>query len=136
MACSHSLIAGILITSLLQATPVMAADRFTPARSPQELSHGPTIEPSPPFASVAIADDAQLSVVTGMADIKAIQQTANVANTSTVTGNIINGDPVTGTISIDGGSFSGFNGLALVSANTGNNVSINAAMNVNVAIQQ
>lgn len=136
VARSHLLMAGILIASLLQATPVLAADASTPAPSPQDLSHGQAMEPCPPFASVAIADDAQLAVVTGMADIKAIQETANVANTSTVTGNIINGDPITGTISIDGGSFSGFNGLALVSANTGNNVSINAAMNVNVAIQQ
>lgn len=88
-----------------------------------------------PFTGATVVDEAKLADVTGMADVKVVEQSANVRNTSTLSGNIINGDPTTGTISIDGGSFSGFNGLALVSANTGNNVSINSAMNVNVAIQ-
>jgi hypothetical protein len=92
--------------------------------------------PGQPFANAAVADDARLADITGMADVRVIQETNNAQNTSTVSGNTINGDPTSGLISIDGGSFGNFNGLAVISANTGNNVSINSSMNVNVAIQQ
>ncbi len=54
--------------------------------------------------------------------------------TGTVSHNSVNGTSVTGTINFDGQAFQNMNGLAVVSANTGNNVSINSTMQVNIAI--
>ena len=58
----------------------------------------------------------------------------NAQNNGTVSGNTIAGDTKTGTIQFDSSSFQNLNGLSLLSANTGNNVSINSSLNVNVAI--
>lgn len=58
----------------------------------------------------------------------------DATNSSEVAHNIINGNSTTGTISFDTSSFQNLNGLSVLSANTGNNVSINASLNVNVAI--
>ena len=55
-------------------------------------------------------------------------------NRSVVADNHIVGNVATGGVSIDGNAFQSLNGLAIVNANTGNNVSINASLNVNVAI--
>lgn len=141
MARTHILLAGIIAPGLLHAAPAFASDESSLltnasiARPDAVALKEPLPQPPAPFTGATVVDEAKLADVTGMADVKVIEQLANARNTSTISGNIINGDPTTGTISIDGGSFSGFNGLALVSANTGNNVSINSAMNVNVAIQ-
>lgn len=83
---------------------------------------------------VPIADSV-LAETRGMADIRVVEQTTTVTNTSTVEGNTINGDFTTGTINLSNGALDNFNGLALFSINTGNNVAINSAMTVNVAIQ-
>lgn len=146
MARSHILVAGIIVTGIFHAAPALASDepgRSVPVALPDAIASDPARDRSPqpqfgseaPFAGADVVDEAKLADVTGLADVNVIEQAANVRNTSTISGNIINGDPTTGTISFDGGSFGAFNGLALVSANTGNNVSINSAMNVNVAIQ-
>ena len=55
-------------------------------------------------------------------------------NRSVVADNHIVGNVATGGVSIDGNAFQSLNGLAIVNANTGNNVAINASLNVNVAI--
>ncbi len=54
-------------------------------------------------------------------------------NRSVVADNHIVGNVTTGGVSIDGNAFQSLNGLAIVNANTGNNVAINASLNVNVA---
>lgn len=141
MARIHILMAGIVIPGLLYAAPAIASEGSKSVTSPGDtalqqdiVSPGSPVAEAP-FSGSSVVDDMTLAAAKGMADVKVIDQAANVRNTSTVSGNIINGDPTTGTISIDGASFGNFNGLALVNANTGNNVSINSAMNVNVAIQ-
>lgn len=141
MASHHILVAGILIPGLLQVTPAIASEAHNPGLSVPGISvedafPEPASDADAPFANAKIANDQKLAGVTGRADVNAIEQVVSVRNTSTVSGNIIHGDPITGTISIDGASFGNFSGLALLNANTGNNVSINAAMNVNVAFQQ
>lgn len=141
MARIHILMAGIMIPGLLYVVPAIASEDSQPATSPgdtvvrQDIVLPDRSSAETPFAGSLAVDDTTLAAAKGMADLKAIEQTVNVRNTSTISGNIINGDPTTGTISIDGASFGNFNGLAMVNANTGNNVSINSAMNVNVAIQ-
>ena len=79
--------------------------------------------------------DSLLAEARGMADIRVVQQTTTTTSTSTVEGNTINGDFTTGTINLGGGALDNFNGLALFNINTGNNVAINSAMTVNVALQ-
>lgn len=74
----------------------------------------------------------QLAVIAGQSDIN---QMIQAQNRSQVSNNSVSGNSVTGTISFDGSSFANLNGLSVLSANTGNNVSINASMNVNVAIR-
>jgi hypothetical protein len=79
--------------------------------------------------------DSLLAEARGMADVRVVEQTTTVTSTSTVEGNTINGDFTTGTVSLSNGALENFNGLALFNINTGNNVAINSAMIVNVAIQ-
>lgn len=83
------------------------------------------------FGVAAVADDT-LGTVAGKADL---EQSVRADNRATVSNNRVIGNSVTGVISIDGNAFQNLNGLAIVSANTGNNVVINASLNVNVAIQ-
>ena len=85
-----------------------------------------------PFGSAVAMGAGELGAITGRADIA---QSITASNTSSVSQNVTNGDTTTGAISFDGTTFQGMSGLSVVSANTGNNVAINASMNVNVSIQ-
>lgn len=76
-------------------------------------------------------DEADLAAITGRADI--VQQ-VRAQNSAIVADNRIDGDSVTGLVSFDGQAFQNLNGLAVISANSGNNVAINASLNVNVTI--
>jgi hypothetical protein len=75
--------------------------------------------------------DAELSKVVGKADLA---QTVRANNSAILTNNQVNGNSVTGGITIDGQALSNLNGLAIISANTGNNVAINSSLNVNVSL--
>lgn len=91
-------------------------------------------EPSTaPFGAVNPVENADLKVVTGQADLA---QVVNAQNSGVVSGNTVTGNSQTGTIHFDSSSFQNLNGLSLLSANTGNNVSINSSLNVNVAINR
>ncbi len=109
---------------LAAVLPVAAAAQGAPP---------PTPVPAPPFGAAPPVDNAQLGAVTGQSDLS---QVIRAQNTSTVSGNSVNGPSETGTISFDPTSFQNLNGLSLLSANTGNNVSINSSLNVNVAINR
>jgi len=89
-------------------------------------------EPSSPFGQAGAVGDGQLSTITGMANV---DQYVMAQNTSTVSGNHVDGNSTTGTISFDPSSFQNLNGLQVLSANTGNNVAINSSLNVNIAIR-
>lgn len=84
----------------------------------------------PPFGIPPVTERA-LSDIAGKAGVP-LQIIAD--NRSVVADNYIVGNVSTGGVSIDGNAFQGLNGLAIVNANTGNNVAINASLNVNVAI--
>lgn len=86
------------------------------------------------FAAVTPVTDAELHAIAGRADLNALTQRAEARNSSTVSNNSVNGTSVTGEINFDGSALQNLTGLAVFSVNTGNNVSINAAMNVNVGI--
>ena len=84
-----------------------------------------------PF-DVAPVGEAALATIAGKADPT---QAVLATNSATVANNRIVGISTTGVISIDGNAFQNLNGLAVINANTGNNVAINASLNVNVAIR-
>jgi hypothetical protein len=83
-----------------------------------------------PFDKGPVADKT-LGAVTGKGDDT---QTVLATNTASVVGNHVVGNSTTGVITIDGNAFQSLNGLAIINANTGNNVAINASLNVNVTI--
>ncbi len=88
-----------------------------------------------PFRAAPVVSDDVLSGAHAKADLAVIDQIAAVHNSSTVADNTINGDFTTGVVSIASDAFAGTTGLTMFNINTGNNVAINATMNVNVAIQ-
>ncbi|WP_380878500.1 hypothetical protein ACFB49_17190 [Sphingomonas sp. DBB INV C78] len=139
MARFLPMMAGALALALFTPMAAAASDpgstpaAIPPPGEPVQSVDGP--QPASPFAGAAIAEESILASVTGKADMQILEQIVNAQNTGTVTGNTINGDFTTGTISIDRESFNSFNGMALFSVNTGNNVSINSSMSVNVAFQ-
>ena len=77
-------------------------------------------------------DDAGLRRTTGREDIGAMVASANQRNT--VANNSVTGTSTTGDIRIDGDAFQNLQGLAVISANSGNNVAINSAMNVTISM--
>lgn len=83
-----------------------------------------------PFASGAV-DDASLRAITGREDT---YQQASANQTASVADNSVGDNVRTGNAVIDGSAFQNLSGLSVLNVNTGNNVAINAAMNVNIAI--
>ena len=112
----------VIVTSLAIGTPALAQ------QATAEPSHATSA--AQPFATGAI-DDSALQAIAGREDThqqSSARQTAGVADNSV-------GDNVrTGDARIDGNAFQNLSGLSVLNVNTGNNVAINAAMNVNIAI--
>lgn len=83
-----------------------------------------------PFAAEPVADTT-LKAITGREDT--VQQ-ATANQTADVTANSVGDNVRTGNATIAGNAFQNLSGLSVLSVNTGNNVAINAAMNVNISI--
>lgn len=124
---------------LLFPSPLMIAALGTTAAGAQATSTAPTAIPSEPqkpaapakaspFSSPALNVEA-LGSATAREDIS---QIASSDQTATVSGSSVNGQSTTGNLVIDGNAFQNQSGLTIVNANTGNNVAVNASMNVNV----
>ena len=85
-----------------------------------------------PFGGAATpVDIATLDRIHGRADLNQIAEANHVA---AVSDSSVSGNSVTGAVAIDGNAFQNLSGLSIVNANTGNNVAINASMNVNIAL--
>lgn len=82
------------------------------------------------FGAAAAIVEAELGKVTGREDTGAM--IANATQRNTVSNNSVIGTSTTGTVRIDGNAFQNLQGLAVISANSGNNVAMNSAMNVTV----
>lgn len=82
------------------------------------------------FGTAAPIDETALAAVAGREDRGA--QIAAADQRNTVQNNSVTGTSQTGAITLDGNAFQNFQGLAVISANSGNNVAINAAMNVTI----
>ena len=84
-----------------------------------------------PFEGDGLVSDDTLMWIAGKADIN---QEAVATNTGVVAGNTVGDNAVTGNVVIDNNAFQNLNGLSILSINTGNNVALNAAMNVNISL--
>jgi hypothetical protein len=82
------------------------------------------------FGAASIIAETDLGKVTGREDTGAM--IANATQRNTVSNNSVIGTSTTGTVRIDGNAFQNLQGLAVISANSGNNVAMNSAMNVTV----
>ena len=90
-----------------------------------------TPAPATPFATSALADDA----LHGVAGREDTQQAATANQTAGVSHNSVGDHVQTGDAQIDGNAFQNMSGLSILNVNTGNNVAINAALNVNISLQ-
>jgi len=107
----RALVAAGAIAVLPAAVPAVAQERETAV-----------------FAGNTALAEADLGGIAGREDRGA--QIAAADQRNTVSNNSVTGTSVTGSVTIDGQAFSNLSGLAVISANSGNNVAINSAMNV------
>ena len=101
----------------------------------------PQVEPSVTLAAQAQAgagifgaeavSETTLRSTAGREDVAQVSQADLRAGVSQ---NSVGDNSVTGTARIDGNAFQNMSGLSILNVNTGNNVAINAAMNVNISI--
>lgn len=89
----------------------------------------PAPAPSSTFAAEAKLETAELGRETAREDVSQISSANQAAG---VSGNSINGPSTTGQVAIDGNAFQNMSGMTIINANSGNNVAINASLNVNV----
>ncbi len=111
-----------LAMTLLGTGPALAGPTEGAAGSPVKESQAP-------FAGSAVASDETLDQATAREDLSIVaesQQTSNVSRTS------IDGAPVTGEVRISDNAFENAQGLTIINANSGNNVSMNASINVSI----
>lgn len=80
---------------------------------------------------LAPLEEGALKSIAGREDLA---QVAESRNTATVADNSVGDNSTTGEIRIADSAFQNLTGLSLINVNTGNNVAMNAAMNVNIAI--
>ncbi len=83
------------------------------------------------FAEAAPIAEEKLAKIAGREDIS---QLNNADQKNSVEGNSVGDGSQTGTISIRDNAFRDMNGLTILNANTGNNVAINASIQVNIEL--
>lgn len=116
----------LIFTAVIVITAVIPQTTWAQTLAQTEVT-------SAPFEAVLPIANSDLNAITGQSDLA---QVVRAENNSVVSGNTVSGNSQTGVINFDGGAFQNLNGLSLLSANTGNNVSINSSLNVNVAINR
>jgi hypothetical protein len=104
------------------------------ATSPAEPVPAPPAAPTEadtPFADGKVADDDALNGATAREDLSLV---ARSEQANTVSRNSVSGVTTTGEISIADNAFQNASGLTVINANTGNNVAMNASLNVNIVM--
>ena len=91
---------------------------------------GATGQEASAFAEAPIAD----SALKGLTARENLSLVASNTQTASISGNSVSGVSTTGEAGVSGQAFQGAQGMMLVSVNSGNNVSINAALSVNIII--
>ena len=121
---------AIFITASIAAAIAFHASTARAQTTPATVPAAPqAIADQPAFATAAVADG-DLGKATGREDTGTMIASATQRNT--VANNSVVGNSVTGNVEIDGNAFQNLQGLAVISANSGNNVAINSAMNVTI----
>jgi phosphodiesterase/alkaline phosphatase D-like protein len=119
----------ITSTFALAAALYAGSARAQTVATPATATPAAPSEKNDPFSSAALSDET-LGTVAGREDAAKLIANANQQNT--VANNSVTGNSVTGNVAIDGNAFQNLQGFALISANSGNNVAINSAMNVTI----
>lgn len=99
-----------------------------PAMAQEQTSAAPAAPATNAFSGDAALAETDLGAIAGREDRGT--QIAAADQRNTVSNNAVTGNSVTGSVTIDGQAFSNLSGLAVINANSGNNVAINSAMNV------
>lgn len=89
-------------------------------------------EATPAAFGAAALDEDGLGRIAGREDTGKLVASADQRNT--VSNNSVSGVSTTGAVQIDGNAFQNLQGMAVISANSGNNVAINSAMNVTIVM--
>lgn len=90
----------------------------------------PAIPNASPFETGRLTENA-LKSQAGREDVALV---AKSTNTATVARNSVGDNSKTGEVRVADQAFQNLSGLSLLNINTGNNVAINASMNVNISI--
>ncbi|MFM9977985.1 MAG: hypothetical protein ACKVOP_08075 [Sphingomonadaceae bacterium] len=118
--------AGILALAIAQiAVPAVAQ-----ITEPATAEHAVDATATDAFAGIETLAETDLSAIAGREDSGTLIASATQRNT--VSNNSVIGQSTTGAVQIDGNAFQNLQGLAVISANSGNNVAINSAMNVTI----
>ena len=123
----HLIGLALLTTTAFAAAPALAQD--APA-TPAPPAAAPAAPLATPFAAPALAEDA-LGAIAGREDTN---QTALANLNAGVSHNSVGANSTTGDAKISDNAFQNLAGLSILNVNTGNNVAINAAMNVTISI--
>lgn len=97
----------------------------------QEQPHEQSLQQSAPAPFGDALTEEALGGVAGREDR---QQAATAQQTAGVSRNSVGDNVTTGEARIADNAFQNMSGLSVINVNTGNNVAINAAMNVNISI--
>lgn len=97
------------------------------------LAATPALAQEAPFAGKAVVKDEALGAIAGREDRAQVATADQVAGVSR---NTVGDNSRTGEARIADNAFQNMQGLSILNVNTGNNVAINAAMNVNISLTQ
>lgn len=119
-----------LLSSTLWVLPAAVHAQDNSAPQGNAVAHHDADAGATPFAVAAIGED-RLQAIAGREDTTQIAQADQFSG---VAGNSVGDNSVTGDARIADNAFQNMSGLSILNVNTGNNVAINASMNVNVSI--
>jgi len=117
-----------ILAAVLAASPMAAYAQEPAALTPAPAERAPAAATL--FGAAAVSETT-LQTVAGREDTNQISQAELAAG---VSNNSVGDNVSTGNAQIDGNAFQNMSGLSILNVNTGNNVAINAAMNVNISI--
>ncbi|MEP2735373.1 MAG: hypothetical protein ABJP34_03665 [Erythrobacter sp.] len=105
------------------SAPAMAEEKPVDAK--------PAAAQSSVFADVKPVEETKLAKIAGREDLT---QLTNSDQANSVEANSVGDNSRTGTVQFRDNAFNNMTGITIVNANTGNNVAINAAVQVNIAL--
>ncbi len=123
---------ALMLGCALIAPPALAEEKraapVVEASSPEAQTQA---APAPMFAEANAITDKKLATIAGREDVNQFTQ-SDQANS--VEGNSVGDNSNTGTIVLSDNAFRNINGITILNANTGNNVAINASVQINIAV--